>query len=322
MERMKMFSRGFALAVMVTVVVGCAAGQAGPPNSGTGGSSTGGSTGTAGAASGTGGSAGCASPPIVELSWTLMSGSSKVTCDQANVKYVEFFMDTAHTQFNCVDGQGMSADFSPGSYTARVWLTDASNQVVFQGSATKLSTVPSCGVASIGNFSIPVQLTGAAGSGGSGGTAGSGGGGSTGTGGGGGSTGTGGSGGSSGTGGASGGTGPCNALPIFAVHSCAAMACHDASGTSANFNMASPGWENNLVGKGPKAGGASGLQSSCLSAGKQYLMANTSPAQGLFLDKLKMMKPECGSQMPLLPPTLSASELDCVQRWANGLTKP
>jgi hypothetical protein len=141
----------------------------------------------------------------------------------------------------------------------------------------------------------------------------------------GGTSGAAGAGGASGTAGAGGttGTGPCNAMPIFATHSCAAaMACHDANGSAAGFNMASTGWEKNLVGKYPKAGGAAGLGSACLAAGKPYLVAGSAPATGLFLDKLISAKPACGAQMPLIPPNLTPSELDCVQRWANALTKP
>jgi hypothetical protein len=107
-------------------------------------------------------------------------------------------------------------------------------------------------------------------------------------------------------------------LPIFATHNCmVAMACHDASGSAANFNMVANGWEKTLVGRPPKSGGAAGLGSQCLAAGMPYLVAGSNPAKGLFLTKLN--HPSCGQQMPLLPPDLTAQELDCVQRWANGL---
>ena len=320
---MKLISRGFPLAVIVTVVVGCAAGNADPPGPGTagqGGPGTAGTTGAAGVgAAGTGGAGGCVAPPVVQVSWSLMTGAStsspKVSCAQANVKYIQFFLDTKSTKFDCSPGSGMSTDFLPGTYTPRIYLLSGTNDVIFQGTAPQAVTVPSCGVASIGGFSIVITPTGAGGSGGTGGTGAAGAGGSGGT------TGAGGTGGSTGAAGTGGGTGPCNALPIFAIHSCATMACHDANGTSANFNMASPGWEKNLVGKMPKAGGGAGFNSACAAAGKAYLVANSAPATGLFLDKL-MGKPVCGLQMPLLTSYLSATELDCVQRWANGITKP
>jgi hypothetical protein len=85
--------------------------------------------------------------------------------------------------------------------------------------------------------------------------------------------------------------------------------------------MATPGWEKNLVNKYPKAGGVKGLESSCLNVNKPYLAANSSPATGLFLDKLRP-SPPCGSRMPVIGSILTAPEMDCVQTWANGLTKP
>jgi hypothetical protein len=110
-------------------------------------------------------------------------------------------------------------------------------------------------------------------------------------------------------------------MTIFAMHSCAYPgACHDANGTSANFNMATPGWEKNLVGKMPKGGGSSGFASACAQVGMPYLIAGSQPARGLFLEKLQP-KPPCGSEMPVLTTYLSADELACVQTWANGLTK-
>jgi hypothetical protein len=100
------------------------------------------------------------------------------------------------------------------------------------------------------------------------------------------------------------------------------MACHDANGSAAGFNMASPGWEKAMVGKPPKGGGNPGFTSVCASSGKQYLIPNSQPAQGLFLDKLFKATPPCGNQMPPIEPTLSAQEMACVQTWANALTKP
>jgi hypothetical protein len=84
--------------------------------------------------------------------------------------------------------------------------------------------------------------------------------------------------------------------------------------------MKTPGWETKLVGKLSRAGGASGLGSACISSGLPYLKASSSPATGLFLDKLRP-NPPCGMRMPLSTDYLSAQELDCVQRWANDLTK-
>jgi hypothetical protein len=326
MERMKLVSRGFAVTFIVTVVVGCAAGQQASPNPGSGGTTSGaaGSTGVAGS-TGAAGSA-CVTPPVVQVSWQLMTGvdlsSPKLTCAQAGAKYVEFFMDTSHTQFDCTAGQGMTTAFPPGMYTPRILLTDNSDQIVFNQPVNKTVIVPTCGTTNIGNYALVVQQTGAAGAGGSTGAAGSSGSaGSTGSAGSGGKGGSSGAAGSTGAGGA-GGTGPCNASSIFAMHSCAfAGACHDANGTSAGFNMASVGWEKNLVGKFPKGGGAMGFGSMCGSVNKAYLVAGSSPATGLFMDKLKR-SPPCGSEMPLLTSYLTDAELACIQTWANALTKP
>jgi pilus assembly protein FimV len=325
MKRTNLVSRGVTLAFIVTVVVGCAAGQAGSPNPGSAGSTgiagaTAGSTGLAGAGSGTGGSGGCVTPPVVQVSWQMMTtpdlSSPKLSCAQVGAKYVDFFLDTAHAHFDCAPGSGMSTDFLPGTYTPRILLSNAQGQPIFNESAPKPVTVPSCGVTNIGNYALVVGTTGAAGSGGSGAAGSSGSAGSGGT------TGTGGgSGGSMGTAGTGGG-GPCNAMSIFAMHSCAFPgACHDASGTSAGFNMATPGWEKNLVGKVPQGGGAAGFSSACKSSGMPYLMAGSVPAQGLFLKKLQP-KPPCGSEMPVLTTYLTPDELACVQTWANSLTKP
>jgi hypothetical protein len=112
---------------------------------------------------------------------------------------------------------------------------------------------------------------------------------------------------------------------LFQEHNCAlTAACHDSAGSSANFSMASlsfsdiAGWRERLVGKYPKGGGI--IASMCGGSQQPYLVSGSSPATGLFLSKLRNVRPPCGDQMPSLPPSLTASELDCVQRWANQLT--
>jgi hypothetical protein len=274
---------------------------------------TAGSTGTAGGA--------CVTPPVVMTAWTIGSSASspEISCAQAGAATVQLFMNAVRTEFTCDAKMGTSNGLQPGQYVPRVLLASAQGTVLSQGNLNAV-TIPSCGVTDLGRLRFVVTPTGAAGAGGSSGTAGTGG--ASGTAGAGGASGTAGAGGSSGTAGTGGGTGPCNAMPIFATHSCAAaMACHDANGSAAGFNMATTGWEKNLVGKYPKAGGAPGLGSACLGANTPYLRMGSSPASGLFLDKLMSARPACGAQMPLIPPNLSATELDCVQRWANGLTK-
>jgi hypothetical protein len=120
-------------------------------------------------------------------------------------------------------------------------------------------------------------------------------------------------------GGGSGGTSAqmCDPAPIYMTKICANAGCHDAVGTSANFDMASPDWQTHLVGVNPKGGGA--LASMCGSNGP-YLVPNMLPARGLFIDKLKDgTTPACGVLMPQVGTKLSPAELDCVQAWANGL---
>jgi hypothetical protein len=116
-----------------------------------------------------------------------------------------------------------------------------------------------------------------------------------------------------------GGTGlqDCDPKPIFAMKICANPGCHDATGTAANFDMATADWQKHLVGVTPKGGGFS--PSICAASGP-YLAADTLPATGLFLDKVNPnANPSCGVVMPQVGAKLTASEFDCVQSWANAL---
>jgi len=109
---------------------------------------------------------------------------------------------------------------------------------------------------------------------------------------------------------------------VFANHFCTtANACHDANGAAANFDMASTDWQTHLVGVTPRGGGT--VPSMCEKETMPYLVANSSPATGLFLRKLAIGGGvPCGAQMPNLPPLLNATEKACVQSWANAITKP
>jgi hypothetical protein len=136
--------------------------------------------------------------------------------------------------------------------------------------------------------------------------------------------------GAGGSGGGGGSGAPCDATPIFVkmTHTCTlAGACHDAAGSAANFSMATTGWQNSLVGKAPPGGSPTHdatLDSKCSTmsvppvTGKVYLTVGSNPATGLFLEKL-MGIPSCGAKMPNLGSPLDATELACVQSWANGL---
>jgi hypothetical protein len=113
-------------------------------------------------------------------------------------------------------------------------------------------------------------------------------------------------------------TGPCDAMPIFAMHSCASTGiCHDNQGSAAGFDMATAGWETHLVGVNPPNGGT--IAGKCGGMGP-YLDPGSSPATGLFIKKLTG-SPGCGDRMPQLATLkyLTTDEMSCVQRWANQL---
>jgi hypothetical protein len=285
---------------------------------------SGGSTGQAGV-TGTAGTGSCQAPPTLHLLWSIAiyNTTTMLSCQQAGATAVQVVISSNAAaanqapvviQFPCTDGAGSTTKIAAGSWVAQFILTkDNGATVLSQGTVPNLA-VPACGTLDLGNvkFNVSAPSTGTAGGGG-GGSGGKGG-----------STGTAGGGGG-GSGGSTGGTGPCDAKPILAMHSCTvAMACHDAAGVGAGFDMVTAGWETRMVGKLPNknVGPVVGLRSQCDPVGGAYLVKGSVPAKGLFLDKLKNTNQACGMQMPLITNYLSASELDCVQRWANALTKP
>lgn len=124
-----------------------------------------------------------------------------------------------------------------------------------------------------------------------------------------------------GTGGAGTG-GNCDVQALFKTkYTCSlATACHDANGSAANFDMASPGWETHLVGVTPKGGGS--VASKCApgpNATKPYLVKGSNPATGLFMDKFQSIPP-CGDSMPMLTGPITAADMACIKAWAVGLT--
>jgi hypothetical protein len=293
-----------------------------PPITGAGGTS-GGSPGAGGGHAGTGatGMAGagaggaCAVPLSVKLEWTTGRDSTGMgmTCAQVGAISVDVLMNSARFEFPCGNNSGVLNPLAPGSYSARFLLLGAGGAVLSQAAIPSVS-IPNCGMVDLGTVRF-IVASGSTGAGGSGGATGAGGAGDAG-----GKGGSGGAGGNVGSAGTTGATGPCDAKPIFAQHSCTVdMACHDAKGSAAGFDMATAGWEKTLVGRMSRAGGASGLGSQCISSGMPFLVAGSSPARGLFLTKLGTAQQPCGNRMPLLPGYLNPAELDCVQRWANGL---
>ena len=94
------------------------------------------------------------------------------------------------------------------------------------------------------------------------------------------------------------------------------ISCHNPQTAPAfgSLDMFTPGWERKLVGAPPPAGAPG---TNACNKNLNYLN-RTQPATGLFLDKLKA-SPPCGAQMPLAAPPLSASQLECIQKWANNV---
>jgi len=100
--------------------------------------------------------------------------------------------------------------------------------------------------------------------------------------------------------------------------------CHDNAGAAAGLDLTSAGWQTKLVGRGPSAtaGASASLKSMCAGKNLVYLKAGSNPATGLFLDKVKPNAAvPCGVHMPNLGTMLTAAQFDCVQSFANTLTK-
>ena len=100
--------------------------------------------------------------------------------------------------------------------------------------------------------------------------------------------------------------------------------CHDNTGAAAGLDLTSTGWQNMLVGRAPSAtaGASASLRSMCAGMNFVYPKAGSTPASGLFLDKLNpAAAAPCGAHMPNLPPMLTAQQFACVQSFANTLTK-
>jgi hypothetical protein len=110
--------------------------------------------------------------------------------------------------------------------------------------------------------------------------------------------------------------GCAQATKVFKDH---CEVCHSAAAAKdfGGFDMTTAGWEAKLIGRGPPADAPA--TNVCKSTpGLVYLKAETQPATGLFLDKF-MATPPCGTQMPQLPPKLNATELACMQAFANNV---
>ena len=60
----------------------------------------------------------------------------------------------------------------------------------------------------------------------------------------------------------------------------------------------------------------------CASSTMPYLMAHTTPATGLLLNKITQATPSCGARMPFGIAPLTTTEIACIQSWANTVTSP
>jgi len=101
-------------------------------------------------------------------------------------------------------------------------------------------------------------------------------------------------------------------------------ACHDNAGAAAGLDLtAGSGWQNKLVGKAPMDGAGS-LPSKCTGKSLTYLTAGSTPAAGLFIDKINPVTSTapCGDHMPNLPPPLTMTQFACVRSYLTTITSP
>jgi hypothetical protein len=93
-------------------------------------------------------------------------------------------------------------------------------------------------------------------------------------------------------------------------------ACHSAGNAlGAGFDLASAGVVGRLVGKTP----STDATAMCQASGKTYLVAGSSPASGLLIEKVTQKTPSCGSAMPIGLP-LTAPQKMCLTDWATAVT--
>jgi hypothetical protein len=113
----------------------------------------------------------------------------------------------------------------------------------------------------------------------------------------------------------------CDAKPIFEQYFCSTDGSCHGSMPAGGFDMKTAGWETHLKGVMPKGGGSGATASMCTTSTQPYLVAGSSPATGLFIDKLTKAVPPCGGVMPSIGGPLTAAEKDCVIKWATKLAQ-
>jgi len=124
-----------------------------------------------------------------------------------------------------------------------------------------------------------------------------------------------------GTGGGGGTSGVCDA-PTMLFQStdlskgCGSdAACHGAVAKESGLDLASASVIARLLDKAPDPT----TSVSCSASTMPYLISNTSPAQGLVIDKLGNPA-SCGSPMPYPVGNLPAAQKTCLLEWATAVT--
>jgi hypothetical protein len=97
--------------------------------------------------------------------------------------------------------------------------------------------------------------------------------------------------------------------------SCATVGCHDSTSVQGGLDLTT----NASIGSRLVGVASTGMGQNSLCGGQTYLVANSNPAMGLFIDKIKGTQ-GCGLGMPY-PGTnlLPASQQTCLEEWAEGL---
>jgi hypothetical protein len=99
---------------------------------------------------------------------------------------------------------------------------------------------------------------------------------------------------------------------------CTGSGCHNATDKTSGLDLtAGSDLPTRLLGVKPMS-----ISFFCASSAMPYLMAHTTPASGLLLDKISKAMPSCGARMPFALPPLSNTEIACIQSWANTVTSP
>jgi hypothetical protein len=126
------------------------------------------------------------------------------------------------------------------------------------------------------------------------------------------------SGGGAGTGGGQSCDAPATVFSAPPNGKCTLSGCHDATYKQGGLDLTN---DAGLAGRllGVASSGMNG--SACGGNTTPYLVAGSSPAAGLLLDKMFAASVPCGTKMPSLG-TLTQQDTDCIKSWALGLTSP